>query len=407
LETNGAIEGAACGKCVEDTPSEPEEKKNCTDYGLMSQTYCETEIGDVFEFRRTDDYGARCGTCDCTYTYRYLDDEKLRNLIIEEYNPSIENGLADIWYDDELDYYLFEVCLKGTKCYDKISKNPAVYTGVADKYDQELLYPMFDRIDGNSKSCLRYDEDGKEYWYFEKLCEGTPKEKCTKKFTPNGCRSYTVGGAWLGTEWGDCYCDTTENQYDEQNTCQQQTGENCTRDDNDCYRTCKSFGYYNSREDCEHVFSGKNYECLKVEGTDCYKPSYFTLYFKKQMKLHNGADGNVDIFLTTIKDNKRPNPVHMDDSDLWKKYYVSAGKYYVWVRSGELSPKITVSWENGKSCFVETDYNRGEHDYYKGDICKNIGKTIRKTDQVDQSLSVFDFNFVAGRNYKVSVEYAY
>ena len=166
-------------------------------------------------------------------------------------------------------------CERGTKCWDILSANESIEKG-------GMGYPsvvtIYNKISNKSASCTNpYD-----VIMYETLCEGTPRSKCNKKFTPNGCESdsYSIYSVYdnkqlnvVGDKFGNCSCDTSNGLYDTVGECEkanEKTSLKCTVKGM-CYQTCEAAGIYSTKEACEKA-NPKYTECKSDASSRCYVP---------------------------------------------------------------------------------------------------------------------------------------
>ncbi len=206
-------------------------------------------------------------------------------------------------------------CKIGTKCYTGLSKVESIAIGGGTP----SVMPIYDKISNKSASCVRNGTT-----YYETLCTGTPEERCpsSKAFTPNGCVSsgYHYGFRVTGTRWGTCGCNTANGEYDTIDACRNKTGTGCASTGG-CYQTCKSQGYYSSKEACLNSGTinpdGSSYGSVTLQGTcsqleDCYKFNVKGFYIRNNNKSTvsccdnhgNCKTANISVYLLLQSNNR-------------------------------------------------------------------------------------------------------
>ena len=163
-------------------------------------------------------------------------------------------------------------CEVGTKCWDILSANESIEK-------EGMGFPsvgtIYNKISNTSASCT----NPFNIIMYETLCEGTPKSRCMKKFTPNGCESdsYSIYSIYdntqlnvVGDKFGDCGCDTSNGLYDTVKECEKANegaSLKCTGKGM-CYQTCEAAGMYSTEDACK-TNAPKGTKC-NPDGS-CYK----------------------------------------------------------------------------------------------------------------------------------------
>ena len=158
-----------------------------------------------------------------------------------------------------------EKCTNSTTCWKNLQKITSLYIETGTP----IVHPI-NKISNRSATCV----DDKGETKYETICEGDPEYKCLKndkKFIPNGCVSdaYHHGVIIKGDKWGTCGCDASKGYYDSIETCRTNANsDGCMKSNiSGCYQTCKSNGYYSTKEECENT--DYKVTCSKID--DCYK----------------------------------------------------------------------------------------------------------------------------------------
>ena len=213
-----------------------------------------------------------------------------------------------------------ESCKTSTCCFKNLSRVESIDRGSG----LPSVMPIYNKISNKSDSCVR---DGTTY--YETLCPGTPEDRCSsfsgKTFKPNGCVSsgYNHGYEVKGTKWGTCGCDTSNGYYDSIETCRTNANSGgCMRSNvSGCYQTCKSRGYYSSKEACLNSGTinpdGSSYGSVTLQGTcsqleDCYKFNVKGFYIRNNNKSTvsccdnhgNCKTANISVYLLLQSNNR-------------------------------------------------------------------------------------------------------
>ncbi len=315
-----------------------------------------------------------------------------------------------------------------------IADNPSVYSeGI---FVGSHWSTPYNRISNASASCTTIDGVTK----YQTICEGTPKQKCDKKFTPNNCVSsdYSNGVQVLGAEWGTCGCDTDKGYYDSMETCRSNANSDGCMTSNiyGCYQTCKSRrGYFSTLEDCRDttysVSCNKTDDCYerRMQGflikyetdlkllVDCHSPYSYTVrvnaFLMDVTKNKYSGLEEADRYSTTISGEKHiALPV-----DTSKGYQYTAGTYYLCYQSS-----CSSSGSNNQKCpnvsvksvqlLKQSDYN----DEFNYDMCFSGspssagtfgGKKCVAYDYSSNNYACKKVTFDAGKTYKIRFDISY
>ncbi len=244
-------------------------------------------------------------------------------------------------------------CEVGTKCWDILSANKSIEK-------RGMGYPsvvtIYNKISNTSASCT----NPYNVIMYETLCEGTPRSKCNKKFTPNGCESdsYIVGTAYnttrlnvVGDKFGDCGCDTSNGLYDTVEECEKANegaSLKCTGKGS-CYQTCEAAGSYSTKEACKKA-SQKYTECKSDASSRCY------VQIKKGWGIHyTHKFENADTRAYSCTKNKYENGVNDKVGTNWE---VSVNKADNWGSAEDLDGKTYWNIDGHKG---EVRYPAGEY----------------------------------------------
>ena len=253
-------------------------------------------------------------------------------------------------------------CQNGSQCWINLRKITSL-----DTRDGTPSVNPINKISNQSASCTTLNGVTK----YETICEGTPKSDCfrfsnNKKFTPNGCVSdaYNNGFEVKGDEWGTCGCDESKGAYATIEECRSGTNSGCGAISGGCYKTCKSQGYYSTKEECENTTY--KVTCTKTLDTDdCYKREMkgFLIKYDDESKRkaicgHAGYRAEAEAYLETVLSDSNgneyagPYPKTVDGiqyqelpDDNSKGYQYPAGTYYLCYRE-----ECTVNASTEQSC---------------------------------------------------------
>ena len=240
-------------------------------------------------------------------------------------------------------------CTNGSQCWKNLQK----VTSLDTESGTPSVNPI-NKISNKSASCTTLNGVTK----YETICEGTTKSNCfrfsnNKKFTPNGCVSdaYNNGFEVKGDEWGTCGCEESKGAYATIEECRSGTNSSCGKGSGGCYKTCKSQGYYSTKEECENTTY--KVTCTKTSDTDdCYKREmkgflikYDEDYKRKAICGHAGYTAEAEAYLETVSSDSNgneyagPYPETVDGKayqelpeDNSKGYQYPAGTYYLCYR---------------------------------------------------------------------------
>ena len=244
-------------------------------------------------------------------------------------------------------------CENGTECWDILSANKSIEK-------RGMGYPsvvtIYNKISNTSASCT----NPYNVIMYETLCEGTPRSKCNKKFTPNGCESdsYSIYSVYdnkqlnvVGDKFGDCGCDTSNGLYDTVEECEKANegaSLKCTGKGS-CYQTCEAAGSYSTKEACKKA-SQKYTECKSDASSRCY------VQIKKGWGIHyTHKFENADTRAYSCTKNKYENGVNDKVGTNWE---VSVNKADNWGSAEDLDG-ITYSNIDGHK--GEVRYPAGEY----------------------------------------------
>ena len=287
----------------------------------------------------------------------------------------------------------------------------------------------YNKISNTSASCTTL----KGVTKFETICEGTPKPKCRspRKFTPNGCVSddYSNGVNVLGTEWGNCACDTSNQMYDTIEECRSGTNSGCmAASTGSCYQTCESKGYYSSEEACKNT----DYLVTCYKTDDCYNrvmQGFLIKYETGEKRRWNCSPRNANsyqtetsAFLTDVDksygsevsgkysqtvDGNTPQAL---PDDTTKGYQYKSGTYFLCYRtSGNSGIGLGV---RSVQILKQSDYNAEFH----YDLCFSGnpssagnwgGKSCEAVDYNGGNYACKKVTFTAGKIYKIRFDYNY
>ncbi len=240
-------------------------------------------------------------------------------------------------------------CKNGSQCWKNLQK----VTSLDTESGTPSVNPI-NKISNKSASCTTLNGVTK----YETICEGTKKSNCfrfsnNKKFTPNGCVSdaYNNGFEVKGDEWGTCGCDASKGAYATIEECRSGTNSGCGKGSGGCYQTCKSQGYYSTKEECENTTY--KVTCTKTSDTDdCYKREMkgFLIKYDESSKRkaicgHAGYRAEAEAYLEIVLSDSKGNeyagtyPKTVDGiqyqelpDDNSKGYQYPAGTYYLCYR---------------------------------------------------------------------------
>ena len=244
-------------------------------------------------------------------------------------------------------------CEVGTKCWDILSANKSIEK-------RGMGYPsvvtIYNKISNTSASCT----NPYNVIMYETLCEGTPRSKCNKKFTPNGCESdsYSIYSVYdnkqlnvVGDKFGDCGCDTSNGLYDTVEECEKANegaSLKCTGKGS-CYQTCEAAGSYSTKEACKKA-SQKYTECKSDASSRCY------VQIKKGWGIHyTHKFENADTRAYSCTKNKYENGVNDKVGTNWE---VSVNKADNWGSAEDLDGKTYWNIDGHKG---EVRYPAGEY----------------------------------------------